>query len=185
MGDFNFPNIDWKLETCSFSNGAASNFLENIKDNFLCQHIMLPTRGRYGQNTSLLDLIITNDEDIVKDVSINSPLGKSDHSVIKFKLFCDAEIDDEFIPKLLFDKGDYESMRSKLDLIDWSQVLLENEETNVDTQWNIFKDIYNDIVATFVPIKTNKNETSNKKGKYNKEILTAVKKKTSSLAKVH
>ena len=177
MGDFNFPNIDWKLETCSFSNGAASNFLENIKDNFLCQHIMLPTRGRYGQNTSLLDLILTNDEDIVKDVSINSPLGKSDHSVIKFKLFCDAEIDDEFIPKLLFDKGDYESMRSKLDLIDWSQVLLENEETNVDTQWNIFKDIYNDIVATFVPIKTNKNETSNKKGKYNKEILTAVKKK--------
>ena len=177
MGDFNFPNIDWKSEKCENMNGAAFEFLENIKDNFLFQHISMPTRGRFGQNPSLLDLILTNEEDLVKDVSINSPLGKSDHSVIQFTVDCNILEPDDPVPKYSLDKGDYNSMRSKLDSIDWNLIFLNNDNIDdVNAQWNIFKDIYNDLVSTFIPIKFSKIENSDK-NKYNKEIIIAVKKK--------
>ena len=46
------------------------------------QHVKYPTRARLGNENGLLDLIITNEEEMMEDLSYTSTLGKSDHSVL-------------------------------------------------------------------------------------------------------
>ncbi|GAA52583.1 hypothetical protein CLF_108391, partial [Clonorchis sinensis] len=47
-----------------------------------------PTRYRAGQQPSLLDLVITNERHFVDQVTINAPLGHSDHCVLTFDFIC-------------------------------------------------------------------------------------------------
>ena len=60
MGDFNYPNIKWDSESTE-SNTVEDNIIENIRDNFLFQHITMPTRGRLGNKSNILDLIFNNE----------------------------------------------------------------------------------------------------------------------------
>ena len=78
MGDFNFPEINWvNNEVSTNINSDQYKFYECIQDNFLfsSQHICSLTRFRCCQNSNLLDLVFTNEEDIITD----TPVGKSDH----------------------------------------------------------------------------------------------------------
>ena len=61
-----------------------TEFIEATMDSFLTQHISTPTRGRGTNTPSLIDLVFTSNEDSIDDISIHAPLGKSDHSLIKF-----------------------------------------------------------------------------------------------------
>jgi hypothetical protein len=75
FGDFNYKEI-----------------LNCNQDNYLFQHVSSPTRFREGQTPSCLDLVFTNEENMVDTDSliIDSPLGKSDHAVIHFDYLCSA-----------------------------------------------------------------------------------------------
>lgn len=51
IGDFNFPNIDWKQEISTVGpDHSASKFLKATQDAFLVQHQKEPTRYREGGN---------------------------------------------------------------------------------------------------------------------------------------
>ena len=66
MGDFNFKEIDWEnLESTENENRISSLFLEGIKDTYFFQHCKESTRYRENQVPSLLDLIFTNEENMV------------------------------------------------------------------------------------------------------------------------
>ena len=56
-------------------------FVETLRDCYLYQHIV-------GQEPSILDLVITNEEGMVEGVEYFSPLGETDHLVISFSLTC-------------------------------------------------------------------------------------------------
>lgn len=45
-----------------------------------------PTRFRADQNSSLLDLILVNDEDLISDINCLPPFGKSDHLTLESKI---------------------------------------------------------------------------------------------------
>ena len=68
MGDFNYPNIKWDSESTE-SNTVEEKCIENIGDNFLFQHITMPTRGRLGNKSNILDLILTNEEGMIEDLT--------------------------------------------------------------------------------------------------------------------
>ena len=55
--------------------------------NFLQQMVKNPTRRREGQRSTLDDLVLVNSESIVSEITHFSPLGKSDHDVLKFDLY--------------------------------------------------------------------------------------------------
>ena len=59
-----------------------------IRDAFLTQHIMEPTRYRVNQVQHLLDLIFTNEDEMVNNYDVKDPLGKSDHCLITFTCQC-------------------------------------------------------------------------------------------------
>jgi len=56
-----------------------------LHENLLFQHVEQPTRQRGSDMLHTLDLIITSDK-FLTDVEYLSPLGMSDHSVLKFSL---------------------------------------------------------------------------------------------------
>ena len=55
-------------------------FIDVIQDEFWTQHITEPTRYRFGQTPSLLDL------EIITNVTYTEPLGKSDHLCLTFTI---------------------------------------------------------------------------------------------------
>ena len=89
MGYFNFRNINWETtSTHESENSVTYLYLEGIGDIYLYQHTFEPTRGRMSNEPHILDLILTSDEHDIMDIKNLSPLGKSYHSVLEFKLNC-------------------------------------------------------------------------------------------------
>jgi len=52
------------------------------KDSFLTQHVTNCTRHRQGQQSSLLDLVLSSDLNFIDEVSNLSALGSSDHLIV-------------------------------------------------------------------------------------------------------
>jgi hypothetical protein len=72
-GDFNFPNIDWKTWTSREENGGEK-FLESMRESYLIQHVTEVTRVRDNSELSILDLILTNEENMIDEIIYSSPL---------------------------------------------------------------------------------------------------------------
>ena len=84
VGDFNIKDINWVDMTSATDEAHISTkFIECIRDCFLLQHVMEPTRFRSDNVPSLLDLIFTNEENMVLNLSTLPGLGKSDHVILK------------------------------------------------------------------------------------------------------
>ena len=67
MGDFNFKEIDWDNQSVNASdNHPATKFFDISQDLYLVQHVRMPTRHREGQRSSLLDLVFTNEQFMVR-----------------------------------------------------------------------------------------------------------------------
>jgi len=77
LGDFNHPDICWKSNTASCR--QHNTLLEYIEHNFLSQVIDSPIRGG-----AILDLLVTNINELIGDVKIGGSLGCSDHTLVKF-----------------------------------------------------------------------------------------------------
>ena len=119
MGDFNVPKIDW-IET-DIMMGARpidKEFFETITDNFMHQHVTVPTRIS-GSERSTLDLIFTKEEDDIKNVNVIQPVGSSDHGIVMGDFICEWKSRVE--PKLrrAYYKGNYDAFSEKLNQINW------------------------------------------------------------------
>ena len=85
-GDFNLPKINWNEKQCLDSDGSYSQaFLEVIEEMDLFQHATEPTRFR-GVQQSCLDLVFSNEEDMIDEVGELPPIGKSDHVCQRWEL---------------------------------------------------------------------------------------------------
>ena len=120
-GDFNLPNIDWNTQTTTApENSPEQQFLDAINDSFLTQHVKEITRVRGDHRPTTLDLIITNDQNSVENITYLRPIGKSDHCVI-------ATTPSTTKRQLNYFKGDYMSFKEKLREINWENILLDKD----------------------------------------------------------
>ncbi|GAA57071.1 hypothetical protein CLF_112087 [Clonorchis sinensis] len=89
VGDLNAPKASWmELQRVGSSGLFAAVLTEIVQQSARTQHVVAPTRYRAGQQPSLLDLVITNERHFVDQVTINAPLGHSDHCVLTFAFIC-------------------------------------------------------------------------------------------------
>ena len=89
MGDFNFREINWETVTTSVGEThIASLFVKSVRDSYFVQHVTKPTRIHSGNEPSVLDLIFTNEEDMVSELDYLSSMGKSDHFLISCNFNC-------------------------------------------------------------------------------------------------
>ena len=152
MGDMNFPDIDWLNQRCKTNNqdDIHFKFLECVRDCFLFQHVTENTRQRGVHEPSTLDLVFTNEEFMIPSIEYLSPLGKSDHSILKFDMICKIN---KKSPKIVsqLTKGNYTKMSEILGSVDWKQEL--NTNLDVNEQWKIFTDRYYEAEKECIPTK--------------------------------
>ena len=176
-GDGNFRNINWRLMTCTSSETSKDfQFLEALKDSYMDQHISEPTRGRGSDTPSTLDLVITKNDDVLEDLVIQAPLGKSDHAVIQGKLAC------QFTPKpirktrYVYDKADFKRLKEMLPE-NWENELI-GKGLNTNEMWCIFKDKLIHAIDECIPKKTIILNGRPRKGKkLDKRTLAKIKRK--------
>ena len=73
-GDLNYNDNDWKnmLTSC---NSSVQLFLDTVQDQFILQF----NRYRGEETLSLLDLVFTDDENMIENLTYLPGLGSSDH----------------------------------------------------------------------------------------------------------
>ena len=149
MGDFNMKEINW-VENEVIGGPTSQPFIFNewIKDCFLYQHMLEPTRFRDEQE-SILDLIFTKEEEDVKNIESDLPLGKSDHATVTGEFVCEWKVNSVFKPKRLYHKADYEVINKQINQINWEE---EFEGKNVHQKWTCFKNKLEEIVNQQVPM---------------------------------
>jgi len=148
-GDFNYGTINWELQQSPDSiDQCSSLFLESVKDLFLFQHVAETTRHRMGQSSTRLDLIFTNEINMVTDLEYLPPLGASDHSCLSFKLLCYTDFKPFDEPRPSFYKGDYPSMRDDLKSVNWGDL----KNSDLDTYWDAFTSSIFESVDKHIPV---------------------------------
>ena len=71
---FNYSDIDWSIWTTKSENPDSQKLkcIECIRDSFLYQHITKPTRVRGTDTPNVLDLIFTNEANMVNNMRLRT-----------------------------------------------------------------------------------------------------------------
>ena len=152
-GDFNYPDINWTKETClTRETHCAYKFFETVQENFTLQLIKEPTHHRGEQTPNILDLLLVNKEDLIQNVELQAPIGKSHHSIIYFDISGNSDIPvNDSTTKRQLSKGDYDGMREYIKQTDWSEILVE--DSSVDDCWSGIKSVLTDAMDKYIPCK--------------------------------
>ena len=173
LGDFNYPNIDWRNGMVRGGGRAAVSFYEEVQQQYLCQHVLSPTRIVPGEEPTILDLVFTREENMVQNLEIVSPLGRSDHSGLLFDFIPSDRsniIEESDSIKKNYFKGNYNLMRSELEDINWDELFESNE---VEIVCQNLESLIKDMAQRLIPER----RVSKHKEKVPKSIKKAAKKK--------
>lgn len=169
-GDFNYGSIDWDLMQSTESiDHPSSKFVECVNDTFLCQHVLEETRFRHGQRPSRLDLVLTNESNMITDLEYLPPIGASDHACLVFNYICYADTKKSQEERFNFHKGDYTSLRSTLGNYDWNVI----ETLDVEGSWELFSNRMAAAIDQTIPKHKPSNKTK-KKPWLNKDAIIAI-----------
>jgi len=153
MGDFNYSGIDWEtLQSTSTASEDCRLFLDCVEDCFLTQHVAVPTR--LG---AVLDLVFTEEPDMVNGVENMGRFGSSDHNLLSWEVTSFTRDVEEQREMLDFAKGDFDGMRTELRTVNWDELL----QGDADEDWKEFRDLVLRIEKRYVP----KRKINNKRQK--------------------
>lgn len=118
-GDFNYPEINWNS---NLNGNCETKFIDCLNELYFTQLVNKPTRRRQGQKSNLLDLLITDDNMMIKNIDHNAPLGKSDHETLIISLDLPKYDRKKGKIKYKYSKTDFKGMREHLSLVDWDKI---------------------------------------------------------------
>ena len=81
LGEFNLPSINWSITFPATSSPVANFMCDLVRDKYLLQMVVSPIRHQ-----SLLDLVLTNQPDMVAGVKVIDNLPLTDHDAVQFNL---------------------------------------------------------------------------------------------------
>ncbi|GAB0178841.1 hypothetical protein GRJ2_000349400 [Grus japonensis] len=116
VGNFNLPDVCWKYNTAERK--ESRRFLERVEDNFLTQLVSEPTREGAPP-----DLLLTNREGLVGDVTVGVCLGHSNHEMIEFLILGEVRSRVSRTATLDFWSADFGLFRSLVHRVPWEAVL--------------------------------------------------------------
>ena len=148
-GDFNYKNIDWEHQYAVTGQKHLIDFIESIQDCFLYQHITEPTRYRENEPPNLLDLILTSEEGMIRNLTYHPPLGESDHIVIRFELI-NSEQKQPYRPTRNVFKTDYTAVKKTLSAYHWQSIL----NSDFKNDYRIFVDFLTSELEKYTPLTT-------------------------------
>ena len=179
-GDFNFPLIDW--QSLSVSSGASSDtansancLLSFMSDSLMNQYVTVPTRG-----SNILDLFITNNDNLVTNVS-SMKTDISDHNMVDIMIsFNPASpfrphvntFDEDNFRSLDFFQADFDVLNQKLGAVDWKMLQSSCNDQEFPV---LFTDTLFQICKSVVPpkkVSTGKPKALNALSRKKKKLQT-------------
>ena len=145
-GDFNYKNIDWCNEYVEQE--YLVDGINMLQECFLYQHVTEPTRHRGNTTSNLLDLVLSSEEGMVKDLSYHPPLGESDHVILKFVVTL-GQVKQETPPSRNIYKANYDYIKSELNERKWEELLI----SSFDNDYNTFFDILLSLLDKYTPFE--------------------------------
>ena len=186
-GDFNFPSISWdtnmhtKAPNIPDDPDIASTedlFIATLDEAVLNQYVRSFTRKRGTDKPSLLDLVITDDQQTISNLCVEAPFGKSDHSLVcwnsTFKC-TDVADEPEPEPKANFFKGNYNKMRQDLQSVNWESEFDKCEDIN--DMLSRFEQIIQANITKHVPLQKKSSKTHGNLPWVNYKTSRAIKRK--------
>lgn len=172
-GDFNYPDITWPLTMDQKLTDQATLFQEHFLDSDWHQVVTQATRFRTNQTPSLLDLVMTNEEELITNVDYLPPIGKSDHCIISFHVqyLIDAKAQ-PLTYKRMFNKIDFEKFIPDLKI----QLQSVDPNESVHVQWDQYKSAILMTLDKHAPL-TPKKPTKYNRPWINKDIVQLTGKK--------
>lgn len=128
LGDFNLPSIMWQTESVRADKPdkkCAELMLQFMDKQLLIQHVSENTR----KDKNILDLILTNNEDLVHNISVEKVGTVSDHDKVNLGFLLDfnnkSHQSENYTPthpldELNLNKADWSAIRQELSQIEWS-----------------------------------------------------------------
>ena len=137
VGDFNYPGIDWNKRITNEPMGRR--FLDACEDNFPTQHVNFPTRGE-----NVLDLLVSSDPDLVKNVQSSGKLSNSDHLILKFDVVSSPTLRNPSVQRVPdFFKADFDAICRELNDRSWET---DFACMNACQRWDHFHNIVQSLV---------------------------------------
>ncbi|XP_065683341.1 uncharacterized protein LOC136096115 [Hydra vulgaris] len=130
-GDFNYANIKWNDESFSEvindSDTTASMFIELLHDCYLHQNVISPSfQVKFGIDTNILDLILTDNSNRVYFLEHFPPLGGIDHGhhILNFRFGYESKPNllislQTRKKKFLWKNGNYKALDLYFNNINW------------------------------------------------------------------
>ncbi|XP_064901183.1 uncharacterized protein LOC135577216 [Columba livia] len=137
MGDFSHPDMCWEDNTTKHT--QTRRFLQIIDDNFLTQVVEKPMRRRV-----LLDLILTNQEELVGDVKLGGSLGCNNHEMVKFRILHGGSRKISRTKTMDFSRTSFDLFKVLLRRISWDRAP-EDEERAVDVVYLDFSKAFDTV----------------------------------------
>ena len=97
---------------------------------------------------------------MISNLEYSSPLGKSDHCILKFEYNCYTNIRSKPKTVKLYSRGKYDSIKEELDNKNWREVL--KDENSVNHNWNQLLDLIKNLEEKYIPTKVKKQPGSAK-----------------------
>ena len=145
MGDFNYPDTDWQSHSVSTSDSSGSSeFFKLVEEQFLTQHVPSPTLSG-----AILDLVLSNEPDLVSNVSIIQNFGNSDHNMVTFTTHLQCQRFNNMKTLRDYKRGEYVSINAVLASTNWNEFL----DDNTAGCWNRFSNLLHQLEDEFVPVK--------------------------------
>ena len=183
-GDFNFPNICWETlivksdsDTTRACRQCADKLLQFMEANLLTQIVEKPTRIAPNGTANILEIVITNNNDLMREVEI-IPTSISDHqlmSVILSDSFKGSTqhkkqfLNTSSVPNksgfhaLNFHTADFDKINEDLEKVNW-------ESIKAGSSNNMFPEVFHETVLSicrkYTPLKQLSHKP--KKSKYSK-----------------
>ena len=147
-GDFNMSTTNWEL--IQATNPMEEDLLDTIQGMYWTQHIDQPTRIRGTDTPRILDLVLTNETNMIERIEYLPPLGASDHLTIAAKLNLYTEVNQNNNHSLALNKTNFKEVCKALGEIIWED-LFQNK--NIDECWSVIKNTLMGIVMEHTPTR--------------------------------
>ena len=152
VGDFNLPEIVWEDETAPTGSTGAT-LIDWLHNHAFAQHVTQATRFRAECRPSMLDLVITRYETDVESVTLDVPLGKSDHGVLLVTM---TTRHIESGPSLVrnYGKINEDALRLAAEGITW---VPEEAAPSIEERWGTIKAGIAQLTDQFAPLVPRRN----------------------------
>jgi hypothetical protein len=93
--------------------------------------------------------VITNEQGLIGDLSVEAGLASSDHGLVKWSIYVGSERRDDTKESMDYKRADFEGWRRELTSVDWMSLM----NGDIEEDWIRFRDLMRDLERKYVPVK--------------------------------